>query len=144
MARNRSSHKPSSSRRSFLQTTLLGGVAATLPPLCPALGAAREISTAAATPAADIKPFELDELTISALQDGLNSGQFTARSLVEKYTARIDEIDKHGPALNSVIELNPDALLDRRFARPGAQSQRPTRTTARYSRAHQRQHRYRG
>jgi amidase len=40
----------------------------------------------------------------------MNSGKFTARSLVEKYTARIDEIDKHGPAINSIIELNPDAL----------------------------------
>ncbi|MGB9284376.1 MAG: amidase, partial [Candidatus Sulfotelmatobacter sp.] len=42
--------------------------------------------------------------------DGMKSGKFTARSLVETYSARIDQIDKHGPALNSVIELNPDAL----------------------------------
>jgi amidase len=40
----------------------------------------------------------------------MKSGRFTARSLVEKYSSRIDEIDKHGPAINSVIELNPDAL----------------------------------
>ncbi len=39
----------------------------------------------------------------------MKSGRFTARSLVEKYTARIEEIDKHGPALNSTLELNPDA-----------------------------------
>ena len=49
-------------------------------------------------------------MTISDLQDGMKSGKFTARSLVEKYSARIDEIDKHGPAINSIIELNPDAL----------------------------------
>src|SRR5208283_4067034 len=51
-----------------------------------------------------------DEMTISDLQDGMKSGRFTARSLVEKYSARIDEIDKHGTAVNSVLELNPDAL----------------------------------
>jgi len=56
-----------------------------------------------------VKPFELDEITIVELQDGMKAGKFTARSLVEKYTARIGEVDKHGPALNSVIELNPDA-----------------------------------
>ncbi len=56
-----------------------------------------------------MKPFELDEITIVELQDGMKADKFTARSLVEKYTARIGEVDKHGPALNSVIELNPDA-----------------------------------
>ena len=40
----------------------------------------------------------------------MKSGKFTARSIAEKYLARIDAIDKHGPAVNSVIELNPDAL----------------------------------
>ncbi len=57
-----------------------------------------------------MKPFELEEVTIPELQDGLKSGKFTARSLVEKYTSRIHEIDKRGPAVNAIIELNPDAL----------------------------------
>src|ERR1700723_3959967 len=96
------------SRRSFLKTTLIGGPTATLVPLYPALGAAREISSSIPVP--EIKPFELDEITISDLQDGMKSGKFTARSLVEQYSARIDEIDKHGPAINSVLELNPDAF----------------------------------
>ena len=100
--------KLAANRRSFLKTTVIGGTAATLTPLYPALGAAREIVSAA--PAPDIKPFELDEITISDLQGGMKSGKFTARSLVEKYSARIEEIDKHGPAINSIIELNPDAL----------------------------------
>ncbi|HEY4902886.1 MAG TPA: amidase [Candidatus Sulfotelmatobacter sp.] len=60
--------------------------------------------------ALNVKPFELDEITISDLQDGMKSGKFTARSLVEKYQARIAEIDKQGPAINSIIQLNPDAL----------------------------------
>jgi amidase len=96
------------SRRSFLQTAVIGGAVATFTPRYPALAAAREIALPETS--TDIKSYELDEITISDLQDGMQSGKFTARSLVEKYSARIDEIDKHGPAINSVIELNPDAL----------------------------------
>src|SRR5262245_30760320 len=40
----------------------------------------------------------------------MSSGKETARSLVEKYRARIEAIDRSGPTLKSVIELNPDAL----------------------------------
>ncbi len=40
----------------------------------------------------------------------MKSGQLTAHQLTEAYLVRIQEIDKHGPALNSVIEVNPDAL----------------------------------
>src|SRR5262249_41070782 len=54
--------------------------------------------------------FELAELTISDLSDGLAKGKFTARSLAEKYLERIEAIDRKGPTLRSVIEINPDAL----------------------------------
>jgi amidase len=98
-------------RRSFLKTALIGA-AATVTPLYSALGAAREIASSVSPNG--VKPFELDEITIADLQDGVKSGKFTARSLVEKYSARIEEIDtnknKNGPAINSIIELNPDAL----------------------------------
>lgn len=111
MARNRRTAELPSNRRSFLQASFFGGAAATLSPFYPALGAAREISSSATSSAAtEVKSFELDEVTIADLQDGMKSGKFTARSLAEKYTARIDEIDKHGPAINSVLELNPDSL----------------------------------
>lgn len=53
----------------------------------------------------------LDELTIGELQDGLSSGKYTARSLVEQYQARIASLDKQGPALSAVLEINPDALM---------------------------------
>ena len=55
-------------------------------------------------------PFELDEATIDQLQSGMATGKYTAQSMARGYLDRIDEIDKHGPAVNSVIELNPDAL----------------------------------
>jgi amidase len=96
-------------RRSFLKATLISGAVATVTPLYPALGAAREIKVGVPVPVT--KPFELDEITIADLQDGMKSGKFTARSLVERYFARIEEIDKNGPAINSIVELNPDALF---------------------------------
>jgi amidase len=61
-------------------------------------------------PALAIRPSELDEATVADLEASMSSGKFTAHSLAEKYLERIDEIDQHGPGLNSVIELNPDAL----------------------------------
>ncbi|HTW30079.1 MAG TPA: amidase [Candidatus Sulfotelmatobacter sp.] len=94
------------SRRAFVQKTLSVGAAATI---LPALSAARAIESAPVPQPAQVKPFELDEITISELQDGMKAGRFTARSLVEKYSARIDEVDKSGPGLNAIIELNPDA-----------------------------------
>jgi amidase len=70
-------------------------------------------------------PFDLDEITIAQLQEGMSAGKYTARSLAERYLARIDEIDRHGPTVNSVIETNPDALdiadaLDRERKEKGA------------------------
>ncbi len=108
-------------RRGFLRTTLIGGAAAISPALYPALAAARSnaqgenpapcsAQVAQPAPAPEVKSFELDEITISDLQDGMKSGKFSTRSLVEKYSLRIDVIDKHGPRINSVLELNPDAL----------------------------------
>lgn len=51
----------------------------------------------------------LPEWTISDLQEKMESGELTSRRLAELYMARISEIDKDGPYINSVIELNPDA-----------------------------------
>jgi amidase len=54
--------------------------------------------------------FELDEITIDALQEAQSSGRYSARQLVELYLDRIERIDRNGPTLRSVIETNPDAL----------------------------------
>jgi amidase len=100
--------KLATSRRNFIKASIVGSAAVTLTPLYPALAGARNLTPD--SPTSDIKPFELDELTITDLQAGMKSGRLTARSLVEKYSNRIGEIDKHGPSINSIIELNPDAL----------------------------------
>ncbi len=56
-----------------------------------------------------IEPFEWEETTIAQLQEAMQTGKLSARALVEHYLSRIDAVDKHGPTVNSVIELNPDA-----------------------------------
>jgi amidase len=57
-----------------------------------------------------IDDFELNEVTIDELQQKMQNGTYTAKSLTELYLKRIEAIDKKGPALNSVIEINPDAV----------------------------------
>lgn len=54
--------------------------------------------------------FELDEITISELQEKFISGMYSSEGITMLYIQRINEIDKNGPMLNSVIEINPDAL----------------------------------
>ncbi|WP_396186441.1 amidase [Flavobacterium sp.] len=54
--------------------------------------------------------FELDEETISSLQEKLTSGSYTSEQLVEIYLKQIESIDKKGPNLNAIIEINPDAV----------------------------------
>jgi len=87
-------------RRQFLQTTAATWVAAIANPV-----SALPAETTTPPPPA----FELDELTLAELQQGMQSGKYSSRALVEKYSDRIAEIDKKGPALYSVIEMNPDA-----------------------------------
>jgi amidase len=89
----------SPNRRQFLQSTAMASVAAAF---------SSPLAQAAQNRAPDIPTFDLDELTVHDLQQGMSSGKFSARSLTEKYLARIDAIDKR--TINSVIELNPDAL----------------------------------
>jgi amidase len=52
----------------------------------------------------------LPEWTITELQEKMESGELTAHRIAELYLGRIEAVDKSGPYINSVIELNPDAL----------------------------------
>jgi len=92
-------------RRQFLETSALG---------C-ALAISKPASLFATSSSPELQPlapkdFELEELTITELQAGMQSGKYTSRQLVKKYLDRIDDIDKDGPKLNSVIEVNPEAM----------------------------------
>src|SRR5690242_7629040 len=69
-------------------------------------------------------PFEIEEATIAQVHDAMKAGTLTCRALVAQYLKRIDAYDKNGPAINSIVILNPDAEnqaadLDRRFAQSG-------------------------
>ncbi len=54
--------------------------------------------------------FELEEETIEGLSKKLASGEYTSEQLVQLYLKRIEAVDKNGAKLNSVIEVNPDAI----------------------------------
>jgi len=88
-------------RRKFVRNGLIGGVALA------SVHALADDRRADASPRP--QSFELDEVTIDDLQTGMASGKYSAQALTQKYLGRINEIDKRGPAINSVIEINPDA-----------------------------------
>ena len=54
--------------------------------------------------------FELNEADIAQLQAWMTSGRYSSRQLTELYIRRIEQIDRNGPALTSIAEVNPDAL----------------------------------
>ncbi len=54
--------------------------------------------------------FQLEEITIDQLQSGYQNGDYTIKEVVQQYLDRIEAIDKNGPVLNSVIQINPDAI----------------------------------
>ncbi|HEY6907260.1 MAG TPA: hypothetical protein VI230_07300, partial [Ignavibacteriaceae bacterium] len=67
------------SRRQFIKTSVIGGLAViSLPPLASGKSVSQNKSF-------DIKPFDLDEITIAELSDGLKSGKYTVRSIAEMY-----------------------------------------------------------
>jgi amidase len=51
----------------------------------------------------------MEEKTIPVLQEMMTRGEMTARSITEGYLERINAIDRQGPSVNAVIEINPDA-----------------------------------
>jgi amidase len=57
-----------------------------------------------------VENFRFQEQDITQIQQGYKDGSFTIKELVQAYLDRIAEIDKNGPRLNAVIEINPDAL----------------------------------
>ncbi|MGZ8920686.1 MAG: amidase, partial [Limisphaerales bacterium] len=72
------------------------------------------VASACATTSLSARPFKDSfrwlESSIPELQRAMASGKLTALSLTKAYLRRIEDLDRKGPAINSVIELNPDAL----------------------------------
>ena len=68
--------------------------------------------------------FEIEEATISQVHAAIEAGHLTCHELVSQYLKRIQAFDKNGPAINSIVLINPDVErqadeLDRRFAQSG-------------------------
>jgi amidase len=98
-------------RRQFLHHGTQAAVAATLLPLAAGTTAAAPTAApevSATRPAAN--DFDLAEASITDLQARLQSGKSTSRTLCQGYLDRIAQLDKAGPKINAIIELNPDAL----------------------------------
>src|SRR5882762_6681403 len=79
--------------------------------LAPASAAARDDSHDR-----DSIPTQHNEATVAQLQAEMASGRLTSEELTKEYIARIIALDQNGPGVNSVIELNPDALFMARRA----------------------------
>ncbi len=94
------------SRREFVGASALAGLAAAVHRDLRPMAAL----TARTTPPVTTAPSELEELSIDEVQTGLQAGRFTSRSLTEQYLARIEAMDRTGPALHAVLQTNPDAL----------------------------------
>src|SRR5215831_7743300 len=71
-------------------------------------------------------PRQFNEATVAQLQAMMSSGELTSEELTRFYLERIERLDRDGPTVNSIIEVNPDALdiarqadRDRRQGRRG-------------------------
>jgi len=99
------------SRRQLLGAGALGGAAALAGPLACSrpkqVVSEDDIGGLSPTP---IDDFELAEMTILDLQKGMQTGRWTAREITEMYLERIEALDRQGPELRSILEINPDAL----------------------------------
>ena len=78
------------SRREFAELASLAIVGALLPPR-------------------DRAVLTLEEATVKELQDGMKAGRLTSRRITQAYLDRIAALDRKGPALRAVLEINPDA-----------------------------------
>ena len=94
-------------RRTFIGTTAAGSAGLAMTSACAPAGSD---SPAAPDAQGEIPPFEFDEVTVDDLQRMMESGEHTARSIAQAYIDRIEAMDRQGPELRSMIEINPDAL----------------------------------
>ena len=95
-------------RRDFFRVGAVGAAAVAGSIDCAPAPAERAAPEAA--PATVVGAFELDEISIAELRDGMQEGRRTARRITEAYLTRIEALDRQGPTLRAVIEANPDAL----------------------------------
>jgi amidase len=96
-------------RRSFLTTATLASAGLTTLLITGCTSSTKKDQELAPANVIDTN-FELEEETIASLGEKLASGKYTSEQLVQLYLKRIETVDKNGAQLNSVIEINPDAI----------------------------------
>jgi amidase len=92
-------------RRNFFKTAVLGGGTLALAPLNSCVQPATKAESSV-----NYADFELNELTISQLQEQMSSGKMTSEEITRKYLERIELINNNGPELLAIIEINPEAI----------------------------------
>ena len=98
-------------RRKFIENTSLASLSLAAVSTLTECKTDSDKKSVAITSAATVSDdFSLNEATIDDLQNKMQSGALTSRAITEMYLKRIEGIDKNGPKINSVIEINPDAL----------------------------------
>ncbi|HET7039055.1 MAG TPA: amidase [Gemmatimonadales bacterium] len=97
-------------RRDFVSASALGAIGATLGGSVPQPVAG--LRSAGPPVRRSAEQSDLDEITLAGLQADFAAGRRTSRSVCQAYLARIESVDRAGPALRSVITTNPDALAD--------------------------------
>lgn len=95
-------------RRRFIRTSSVVSISASTLTVAACAAPKQADQESETKPVADA--FDLNELTIGDLQQKMQSGQLTSAAITQLYLDRIQAIDSKGPGLNSVIEVNPDAL----------------------------------
>ena len=88
-------------------STLKGNIQRFLPPLALAAALVVPPSTRAAE-------MNVETATTGDLQAAFQKGTLTSEKLLQIYLGRIAAYDKHGPAINAIISLNPNALAEAR------------------------------
>ncbi len=94
-------------RRDFLRHSLAGTVAVASSVPQSRAAAATHSAHVGEQQSADVV---VEEVSVRDLQAQMAAGRFSAEQLVRTYLDRVESIDRAGPTLNSIIEVNPDAL----------------------------------
>ena len=98
-------------RRTFLTNTSLAVAGLTTTLFATSSCSDKKTEPTATTKTDDAEDdFELNEMTVTELQDKMAKGVYTSEQITKLYLNRIEAIDKNGPKLNAIIELNPEAL----------------------------------
>ena len=98
-------------RRDFVRLgAVAGAIALRRNPLAAEVTREEKQTLRTATKNLSNAPFALDEMSVADLQSAMAAGRMTAHSITQQYIDRIQALDRTGPTLRAILEINPDAL----------------------------------